>query len=260
MNIVGYNLIKFQNDNKLSNKKMANLLSISTKQYCLWKKEKYNFTNEEIKKIASIMLISEDELRTKMAEHINLKERKIYGTDYLNIDYEVISYKIHNINLYSAIVDLLYLLILFIFLITKQVELSHDYSSIMNILKITFIIELCVFPFMYIVLPLLKIYFNRTYVAVLKSKIKPYYQEEACGIILSCLRRSINKSIIPYIFTIFSELVISLYCFIHLLYIKQIKIGYFVMVLLFIISLIMFIYSCKIQFGKNKSIVKKENE
>lgn len=260
MNIVGYNLIKFQNDNKLSNKKMASLLSISLKQYRLWKKEKYNFSNEEIKNISKTTLISEEELQTKMYEHLNLKDRKIYGTDYLNIDYEVISYKIHNINLYSAIVDLLYLIILAMFLITKQIELSHDYSSLMNILKITFIIELCVFPFMYIVLPLLKIYFNRTYIAVLKSNIKPYYQEEACGIIQSCLRRSINKSIISYIFTIFSELVISLYCFIHLINIKQIKIGYFIMVILFIISFIMFIYSCKIQFGKNKSIIKKGDE
>lgn len=260
MNIVSYNLVKFQYDNKLSNKKMANLLQIDNKKYLKMKRESYKYNNEEISLIANKLLISKDELKTKMFEHINLKEKKIYGTDYLNVNYEVILYKIHNINLISAIVDILFLIILAILLITKQVLLSLEYSSFMNLLKTIFIIELLVFPFMFIVLPLLKIYFNRTYVAVLKSQIQPYYQEEACGIIHSCLRRSINKSIIPYIFTIFSELNIALYCFIHLINIKQIELGYLLMIVLFIISLIIFIYSLKYHIGKEKNVVKKGDE
>ena len=116
---------------------------------------------------------------------------------------------------------------------------------IINILKTIFIIELFVFPFMFIALPLLKIYFNRTYEATLISKVKEYYKEEACGIIQSCLRRSINKSIIPYVFTLFSELVIAMYCLFNLIYIKTIELGYLVMIILFVISLIISIYSFK---------------
>lgn len=257
MNIVSYNLVKFQQDYKLDNKALANKLSCTVKQLRQMKKESYMHTDEEIKKIASIMLISETELTTEMNEKINLKEKKIYGTDYLNVNYKVNSYKIHRINTVSCIIDIVFFVVLAIFLLTKQISLSLDYTKFTSVLKTIFIIELLVFPFMFIALPLLKMYFNRTYDAVLTSNIKEYYQEEACGIIFSCLRRSINKSVIPYVFTLFSELVIALYCLFNLIYIKSINICYLLMVILFVISLIISIYSFKYHSEKNGNIVRK---
>ena len=47
------------------------------------KKESYQFNESEISKIASMMMISEDELQNEMNERLDLKEKKIYGTDYL---------------------------------------------------------------------------------------------------------------------------------------------------------------------------------
>ena len=111
---------------------------------------------------------------------------------------------------------------------------------------------------MFIVLPLLKVYFNRTYDAVLTSKIKEYYQEEACGIIFSCLRRSINKSVIPYIFTLFSEGVIALYSLLSIINTNTNKLGYIIMVVLFLISFVISIYSFKYHFRKHGNVVKKE--
>lgn len=257
MNIVSYNLNKFQSDYKLNNKSLANKLSCTVKQLRQMKKESYMHTDEEIKKIATIMLISETELTTEMNEKINLKEKKIYGTDYLNVNYRVNSYKIHKVNTISCILDILFFAILALLLITKKISLSLDYTKFTSILKTIFTIELFVFPFMFIALPLLKIYFNRTYDAVLTSNIKEYYQEEACGIIFSCLRRSINKSVIPYVFTLFSELVIALYCLFNLIYIKKIDICYLLMVILFVISLGVSIYSFKYHFEKNGNIVRK---
>lgn len=257
MNIVSYNLNKFQSDYKLNNKSLANKLSCTVKQLRQMKKETHVHTDEEIKKIATIMLISETELTTEMNEKINLKEKKIYGTDYLNVNYRVNSYKIHKVNTISCILDILFFAILALLLITKKISLSLDYTKFTSILKTIFTIELFVFPFMFIALPLLKIYFNRTYDAVLTSNIKEYYQEEACGIIFSCLRRSINKSVIPYVFTIFSELVIALYCLFNLIYIKKIDICYLLMVILFVISLGVSIYSFKYHFEKNGNIVRK---
>jgi len=258
MNIISYNLNKFQADYKLSNKDLAKQLGYSTKQLREIKKESHIHNEKEIKNIASLMLITEEELRTQMNEKINLKEKKIYGTDYLNVNYRVISYKIHNVNMLSAFIDILFFMALAVFLLTKQISLSLDYTKFTAILKTIFTIELFVFPFMFIALPLLKIYFNRTYVAVLTSNIKEYYQEEACGIIMSCLRRSINKSIISYIFTIFSELVIALYCLFNLIYMKTIDICYLIMIILFILSLTVSFYSFKYHFGKEKNQVKKE--
>lgn len=260
MNVVSYNLCKFQADYKWDNKQLANKLGCSPKQARLMKKENYNHSQEEIETIAKLMLITKEELTTEMNEKINLKEKKIYGTDYLNVSYKVLSYKIHKINNLSALIDILFFLVLGILIITKQISLTLQYTKFMGILKTAFVIELFVFPFMFFALPLLKIYFNRTYEAVLTSNIKEYYQEEACGIIFSCLRRSINKSIIPYVFTIFSELVIALYCLLNILYTKKIQIAYFIIVILFLISFVISIISFKYHFGKNGHNVKKGDE
>lgn len=257
MNIVSYNLVKYQSDNKLSNKQMAERFNYSIKQIKQMKKETYIFNQEEISVLSNKMLITEEELSTQMNERINLKERKIYGTDYLFLNYKVINYKMHNINLISAIIDLLYFVILAILLVLKLVSLDNSQTQFLNILKVTFIIELFVFPFMFIVLPLLKIYFNRTYEAVLVSNIKEYYQEEACGIIHSCLRRSINKSIVPYFFTLFSEGVIALYCLLSIMNTQEQKVGYFIMLFMFILSLSISIYSFRYHYEKNGNIVKK---
>ncbi len=257
MNIISYNLNSFQQDNKLNNKQLALKLSCDVKEVRQMKKENYQFNKEQITKIASLLMISEEKLQTEMHERINLKEKKIYGTDYLFVNYQVLNYKSHNINLISCIFDLLFFVMLALFLITKQIVLTNDFTSFLNILKIIFVVELLVFPFMFIALPVLKIYFNRTYEAVLTSNIKEYYHEEACGIITSCLRRSISKSFIPYVFTIFSELVIALYSLFTLLYIKKLNMPYLIMVILFITSFIISMYSFKYQFGKYKSVVKK---
>lgn len=257
MNIVSYNLVKFQDDNKIKNSKLAIMLGYSPKVVRKMRRQSYQFNESEIKQIASMMMISTDQLTTEMNEHINLKEKKIYGTDYLNVDYKVIKFKDHKINLISAIIDLIFFTTLAILLLSKQIILSLNYSQFINILKTIFVIELFVFPFMFIALPLLKIYFNRTYEAVLKSNIKEYYQEEACGIIHSCLRKSINKSIIPYIFTIFSELVIALYCLFNLLYIKTIDFSYLIMIILFIISFGVSVYSFKYHTKKHGHVIKK---
>jgi hypothetical protein len=260
MNVVSYNLWKFQLDYKLDNKRLAQKLGCSPKHARLMKKESYEHTEEELETIAKLLLISKEELTTEINEKINLKEKKIYGTDYLNVNYKVLNYKSHKINNISAVIDIMFFVVLAVFLITKQISLSIQYNNFMGILKTAFVIELFVFPFMFVALPLLKIYFNRTYTAVLTSNIKEYYQEEACGIIFSCLRRSINKSIIPYVFTIFSELVIGLYCLLNLIYTKKIEFSYLIMVILLIISLVISILSFKYHFEKNGNIVKKGDE
>ena len=258
MNIVSYNLVKYQSDNKLSNKQMAERFNYPVKQIKQMKKETYIFNQEEINFLSKKMLISEEELSTQMNERINLKEKKIYGTDYLFLNYKVINYKRHNINLISATIDLLYFIILAVLLACKLISLDNSQTQLLNILKVTFIIELFVFPFMFIVLPLLKIYFNRTYEAVLVSNVKEYYQDEACGIVHSCLRRSINKSIVPYFFTLFSEGVIALYCLFSIINTQEQKIGYLIMLFLFILSLVISIYSFKYHREKHGNIVKKE--
>jgi hypothetical protein len=258
MNIINYNLLKYQSDNKLNNKILAERLDCSVQEIRQMKKESYTYSEDQIQKIAKMMFISEEELKTEMNERINLKDRKIYGTDYLFVNYKVLSYKKHNINLISAIVDLLYFVVLGVLLLTNMISLGNSQTPLLNVLKIIFVIELFVFPFMFIVLPLLKVYFNRTYEAVLTSNVKEYYQEEACGIIFSCLRRSINKSGIPFFFTLFSEAVIALYSLLSILNTTQVKIGYIIMVGLFILSLTISIYSFKYHFSKNGNIVKKE--
>lgn len=260
MNIINYNLLKYQSDNKLNNKVLAQRLGCSLKEVRQMKKESYVYTDEEIKKISVMMFISEEELKTEMNERLNLKDRKIYGTDYLFVNYKVLKYKKHNINLISAIVDLLFFVVLGILLLTNMISLSNSQTPLLNVLKIIFVIELFVFPFMFIVLPLLKVYFNRTYEAVLTSNIKEYYQEEACGIIFSCLRRSINKSGVPFFFTLFSEAVIALYSVLSILNTTQGKVGYIIMIVLFIISLVISIYSFKYHFSKNGNVVKKGAE
>lgn len=260
MNIINYNLLKYQSDNKLNNKVLAQRLGCSLKEVRQMKKESYVYSDEEIKKISVMMFISEEELKTEMNERLNLKDRKIYGTDYLFVNYKVLKYKKHNINLISAIVDLLFFVVLGILLLTNMISLSNSQTPLLNVLKIIFVIELFVFPFMFIVLPLLKVYFNRTYEAVLTSNIKEYYQEEACGIIFSCLRRSINKSGVPFFFTLFSEAVIALYSVLSILNTTQGKVGYIIMIVLFIISLVISIYSFKYHFSKNGNVVKKGAE
>ncbi len=259
MNIVGYNLIKFQNDFKLSNKKLAFMLGYQTKKVREMHKENYIFNEEEIEKIAQVMLMSKEELTTEMNEKINLKERKIYGTDYLNVNYKVLDYKIHNVNLVSAIIDFILFIVFAMFAILGVISLENTKTSFQNILKIIMIVEIFVFPFMFIALPLLKVYFNRTYKAVLTSNIKEYYQEEACGIIFSCLRRSINKSVVPYFFTLFSEAVIALYSLLSILENDMNNLwGYIIIVILFIVSLSVSIYSFRYHFSKNGTVVSKE--
>ena len=258
MNIITYNLIKYQSDNKLNNKLLSQRLDCDVKKIKEMKKESYVYSEEEIDNISNMMFISKEELTTQMNERINLKEKKIYGTDYLFVNYKVLEYKKHNINLVSAIIDLVYFIALAILLLLNMISLSNSQTPLLNVLKITFIIELFVFPFMFIVLPLLKIYFNRTYKVVLTSNIKEYYQEEACGIIFSCLRRSINKSGVPYFFTLFSEGVIALYCLLSIINSNEPKVGYIIMLVMFLISLGISIYSFKYHFKKNGNIVKKE--
>lgn len=257
MNIVTYNLIKFQSDNKLNNKKLALMLGCLPKDIRKMKKESYVFSNEEKERIANLMMISVSKLETEMNERINLREKKIYGTDYLYVDYKVLHYKSHIINTISCIIDILFLIILVIMLLTKQISLSVNYTKTINVLKSIFLVELFVFPFMFIAFPLLKIYFNRTYEAVLTSNIKEYYQEEACGIIFSCLRRGINKSLLPQLFTIFSEGVIALYSLLIIIYTNQISFGYFTMIILFVISFVITIISFKYHLNKYSHKIKK---
>lgn len=259
MNKVSYNLVKFQSDKKLNNKKLSVMLGYDTKTIRNMKKETYVFNDNEIKQIASVMNISEYELQNEMNEYIDLKERKIYGTNYLYLRYKVNNYETHLCNLISCIIDIVFIIILAIFLLTKQISLSIDYTSTLNVLKVIFVIELLVFPFMFIVFPLLKVYFNRTYNATLTTNLKEEYQDEACGLIEGCLRRSMSKSILPFLFTIFSEGVIALYCLNYLMYIKSISVCYFIMIILFVISFGVSIYSFKYHFNKyNHKIFKGE--
>lgn len=248
MNIVSYNLTMFQLNNKLKDKKYANMLGFDVKTLKKMKKESYVFSCEEIERIAFITGI--EKLQTEIHEKINLQEKKIYGANFLNVRYEVLSYQSHNIGLISCIFDILFLVILALLAIFKQFDLTIDTESL-NVLRIIVIIELCVFPFMYIVLPLLKIYYNRTYVVKLESKLNENDIDEACGIVYGCLRRSINKSLVPHLFTIFSEGVIAIYAFCCINYTKNIW-GYIVMIVLFIISLVNSIYTFTYFFGNKQ--------
>lgn len=263
MNIITYNLVKYQSDNKLNNKILAERLNCSKKEIREMKKESYCYTQEQINQIAKMMFITEEELQNEMNERINIQERKIYGTDYLFLNYKVLNYKTQNINLISCMFDILYFITFVIFIITNVISLNNPYQDgILNVLKIILMVEILVFPFMFIVLPVLKIYFNRTYEAKLTTSVKQYYQEEACGIVFSCLRRNINKSIIPYVFTIFSEAVIALYSIIYIKNSGSIfsinNIGYIIMIILFIVSLSISIYSFRYHSSKYGSNVRKE--
>lgn len=259
MNIVSYNLIKFQDDAKFNNKKMASKLGYPVKQVRKMHNENYQFTDEELQRLCEVMGYTKEELTGEMNERIDLKKKKIYGTDYMFLNYKVNSYKNQIINLVSAIIDILFFVILAIFLFTKQVDITNDYNGFLSVLKVIFIIELLVFPFMFFVFPYLKVYFCRTYDATLKTNLKEdYKKDEACGIILGCLRRSINKSTIPYIFTIFSELVIALYCLFLMIYINKINFGCLFMIILFAISFVISIYSFRYHFSKKGSNVRKE--
>ena len=62
MNIITYNLIKYQSDNKLNNKILAQRLHCDVKKIREMKKESYNYSNEEITAIAKMMFITEEEL------------------------------------------------------------------------------------------------------------------------------------------------------------------------------------------------------
>ena len=257
MNIVSYNLRKFQEDCKINNKKLALMLGCLPKEVRKMKKDSYQFDNSQIEKIAKIMYISEEELQTEMNERIDLQKRKIYGTNYMFLNYKVLEYKTNKVNYISAFLDFLFVLFLIIFLLTKNISLSINNTNALSILKTIFVIELLVFPFMYIAFPYLKIYFSKTYKAVLTSNLKEENKDEACGIILGCLRQSINKSVIPHLFTIFSEGVIALYCFLYLQYINSIDMCYLIMIIIFIACFISSIMAFT-YFGERKgSIVSK---
>ena len=257
MNIISYNLKKFQDDNKLNNKKLALMLGVLPKKIKEMKKENYQHNESEIKAIASMMMITEDELKNEMNERLDLKEKKIYGTDYLFLKYKVNSYKQHKINFISCIIDLVFLVTIAIFLITKKISLSLDFTKTLAVLKVIFLVEVFVFPFMFIVFPLLKCYFNRTYDATLLTKLKEDNQDEACGIIFGCLRRSINKSMLAYFFTLFSEGAIALYCYLYLKYTKTIETCYLIMVIIFVISFVISIMALSNCFGKRAHQVHK---
>ena len=75
MNIVSYNLTMFQLNNKLKDKKYANMLGFDVKTLKKMKKESYIFSNAEIEKIAFVTGI--EKLQTEIHEKINLQEKKI---------------------------------------------------------------------------------------------------------------------------------------------------------------------------------------
>lgn len=251
MNIISYNFNKYQADAKLSNKKFAALLGYDKKTVSQMKKETYVFSEEEIKHIAFITGINEQELISEMHEKINLREKKIYGADFLNVRYQVLTYKNNNIGLISCLWDMLFLLFLAIMVLIKQFDLSID-NEALGVLKTICIIELLVFPFMYIVLPLLKIYFNRSYTVKVESNLKEEQMDEACGIVYGFLRRSINKSFIPHFFTIFSEGVIALYALLYMINVHFISWVYIVVIILFLISLSLSLYTFTFYFGKKQ--------
>lgn len=251
MNIISYNINKYQADAKLSNKKFAILLGYDKKTISKMKKENYVFSEEEIKHIAFITGINERELVSEMHEKINLREKKIYGADFLNVRYQVLTYQSHRIGFISCLLDMFFLLFVAICLLLKQFDLSVE-DNILGVLKIICMIELFVFPFMYIVFPLLKIYFNRTYVVKMETNLKEEHMDEACGIVYGFLRRSINKSFLPHFFTIFSEGVIALYSLVYMINMNIISWVYIVIIILFIISLSLSIYTFTFYFGKKQ--------
>lgn len=257
MNIISYNIKKFQDDNKLNNKKLALMLGVFPKQVKQMKKEKYQFSADEIKRISSMMMISEVELQTTMNERLDLQAKKIYGTDYLFLKYRVNSYKDHKVNILSCIIDLVFLFTVAFFLILKKISLTIDFTKALQVLQVVFLVELFVFPFMFIVFPLLKCYFNRTYDATLLTNLKEENQDEACGIIFGCLRRSINKSIVPHLFTLFSEGTIALYCYLYIQYINNIDVFYLIVITLFVISFVISLVALANCFGKRAHQVHK---
>lgn len=254
MNIIHYNLLKFQSDNKLNNDGMATLLNVPIKKYKQMKRKDYKFLEDEVTNIVNRLHLDKVSFVNTIEETINLKERKIYGTNYLYLKYVIKDYKEHFINTISCIVDVIFMIISILAIITKQIDFTIEASSFVSNLKIILLVEVFVLPFMFIVFPVLKGYFNRTYIASLKSKIKEENKEEACGIILGCLKRSINKSIILFAFTIFSEGVFSLY---SLLYMLETKINFTIILILilFIISFVISIMCLNVIFGKNKTRV-----
>lgn len=252
MNTISYNLVKFQSDNKIKNKAYAKELKTDVKTLRKMKRDSYVFSSEEIERISFVMGINKEQLQTEIHEKINLQEKKIYGAAFLNVRYQVLSYQSHKIGFISCIFDILFLIVFAILVFTKQFNLSVDIDSL-NVLKTICFIELCVFPFMYIVLPLLKIYYNRTYVVKLESNLKEEHIDEACGIVYGYLRRSINKSLIPHFFTIFSEGVIALYSILYITITNSKNwIGYIVMIIMFIISLVNSIITFTYYFGKKQ--------
>ena len=77
MNIVTYNIIKYQSDNKLNNKVLAQRLSVEVKQLKQMKKETYVYSDEEI---------------TKLSENIIKKAEQVVWPAPLNFTYKSFQY------------------------------------------------------------------------------------------------------------------------------------------------------------------------
>ncbi len=260
MNCVAYNLRRIRLASKNRLKYFALILDENPKIVRQWESGRKIPSEEETLKIVSKLSLDYEDFTTKINETINLKERKVYGTDYPFLKYSVIDYKSHYENFVSGIIDLLFVILLIIFWIAGGLPISANTEGFLDVLQMIFVIEILVLPFMFIVLPLLKFYFNRTYIAILESNLKEELQDEACAIIYGCLQKSINKSIAPHAFTIFSEIIVGLFCLLYMIQSKEISWMLISLATLAFIAIIYSLYCLRYCFGKKQNkVLKKGN-
>lgn len=209
MNKTAYNLRKYQTENQIKNKDLAKKLGVTPYMLFLMKKESYSFSLSEKEKIASLMGTTVYSLENEIHELINLRKQKIYGTNYAFIKYDVTAYSIKKSNIISAVLDFCFFFVFLLYASGKG--FLSDEGGFQGILKTIVLVALIVCPLMFVAMPVLKIYFNHTYCAVVTTKIKPDDEDEIKGIVLSLLKRSIRKSALPYILLGLFESAICLY-------------------------------------------------
>ncbi len=239
MNFVAYNLYKYRKEYKISIKEISSILNVSKKTIYQWEKEKDDPTEEQIKILANLFHVDYLSFSNESFETIDLRKKKIYGTNYTYLKYHVIECKRHIFPLISFISDILVVIFLLLCAILKKLPIEEGTIAILTILRFVFLIELFVTPLLFIALPALKLYFNRSYIVSIDTKVLKDNKEEIEGIVESQLVKNIHKNIFLSMFTIISQLLFVIYFICYMIDLEIISV-YFILFLVFsLVSIIL---------------------
>ncbi len=238
MNFVAYNLFKYRRDYKISFKELSTILKVPKKTIRNWEKGITQPTEVEIVQLANLFHVDYLSFQNEAFEIIDLQKKKIYGTNYTHLKYQVNQYQTHRFPLFSVLFDLFVVLCLIIFAILKKLPLEEGSMSILSILKIVFLVEMFVTPLLSVALPLLKLYYNRSYVVSIDTIIHKNHKEEIEGIVESQLVKNIHKSVFISLFTIFSQLCFVIYVICYMIDLKDTSIHLFIFLVTCLVAII----------------------